>query len=207
MLQNGIFNIVKISYKYPKTEAYVFNDIIHSFNKKDMVGIYGSNGSGKTTFLNCISGILKPTSGKIILNGKDIDKRKNDIAVITDNSILFPYLTLQDNISFFMAFHKKTFSIEERDELIIKYDLTKHINKYIHASSKGMIKKTQIVIALLMKPSIIIADEPFDGLDEQSQLFLMEDLFNQSNNHGTICVFSDHNLEKLKKNTTKIIYF
>lgn len=204
MLNN--LKIIDLTFSYHKSASPVFSNLNYEFNSGDIVGLYGRNGSGKTTLLNCLSSYYKPTKGGIIINGEKIDKDRKDIAIISAHVDLFEYLDIVDNIKFFLEFYQQTYNKIEISDLLEKYKLTDYKNRYVFEASKGMLKKTQIIIALLLKPKLLLGDEPIDGLDEESQLTFFDDIKMFSNQYGTIVIYSLHDLRLLKKTTNKIIF-
>ena len=135
-------------------------------------GLIGSNGAGKSTTINCITGLLNPDSGAINLFGKDfkveeieIKKRMGILYENTDD--LFIYLKGEEHLHFVgkvYGLDKET--IEKRiDDLFAYFDLESHRQMLIESYSKGMKKKIALASILLHDPEFIILDEPFEGLD------------------------------------------
>ena len=171
----------------------------------DIVGLIGKNGSGKTTLLNCMSGFFKPTTGSILLNNIGLDKSRRDIAVIVDHFDMFEYLTIEDNISFFLEFYKKKYLNSELYKYLEKYELINYRKLYAFEASKGMLKKMQIIISLLLNPILLLGDEPINDVDENNQKHFFDDIKALSNKNSSIIIFSLHNLDIIKKHTNKII--
>jgi ABC-type multidrug transport system ATPase subunit len=140
------------------------------------------------------------------LNDKVPDDCRRDIAIINNETDLIEYLTLEDNIKFFMDFYHILYWKDQYNLFLDKYEINNHKGKYVFESSEGMLRKTMIIIALLMKPKLFLADEPIDSLDERSREIFFSDIKDLSHNFGTIPVFSLHNEQLLIERCTHIIY-
>ncbi len=206
-MQTTYFEITDIYFKYRKAQDYILNGLSFSFSGNSIIGIYGDNGTGKTTFLNCISGVYKIEKGEITLNGKNIEKNRNNIFFIPNESILFPYLTLYDNIIFFMDYFGKSLDKNRFEHFIDRYNLKQQINTYAAQASSGMLKKTLIIIALLFEPQIFIADELFNGLDEKAKSSIIDDIKRYVADNDSIAILSVHNNMFLQSISTEIIDF
>lgn len=199
-------SLSNLSFSFEKKSEYIFNNLNYEFISGDIVGIHGYNGSGKTTLLNCLSGYYKPTKGKVTYNNLLPDKCRKDISFISNDMDLIEYLNLEDNIRFFLKFYGKSCSDDEISNYLGKYDLLINKNKYVFEASSGMIKKVQIIISLLINPKFLLADEPTNYIDSQSERIFFNNIFNLQKDFGTIFIFSSHDLEMLKKTCNHIIY-
>ena len=198
--------ILDLTFKYYEETQPIFSGINYDFISGDIVGIYGYNGSGKTTLLNCLSGYYKPKSGSVLLNNLSPDRCRKEIAIINAAMDLFEYMTLEDNIKFFLEFYSKRSDKKEIMQFLDKYEIFDHKDKYVFEASNGMLKKTQIIIALLLKPKLLLADEPLNSLDEKSQVQFFKDIEKLKRENHSISVFSLHNKELVKEHCNQIIY-
>jgi ABC-type multidrug transport system ATPase subunit len=203
-MENSL-KIKDVTFKFKSSSRNILNDLNYNYISGDIVGIYGINGSGKTTLLNCLSGFYTPTTGEILINGNKPDNQRSSIAIIPADIDLIDYLTIEDNVKFFMEFYGLNIEHGNYNALLIKYGLKNHASKYVFEASKGMLRKTQIVISILMKPKILLADEPLDGLDEHSKEIFFEDMNELSTQHSTIILYSLHDEKLLNANCNKII--
>lgn len=169
--------------------------------------IMGRSGSGKTTLLSLIAGILKPTSGKIIIDGTDIFKledktlsffRNRKIGMIFQFPSLFPSLNVDDNIRLPLYLHKtKDNKFKDAENLLKTVGLIEKKNSYPHELSMGQIRRVAIARALITNPSFILADEPTSDLDEATEEEVME-LIKEFHTDGTTILMATHNSD-LKK--------
>lgn len=151
----------------------------------EFVGIMGPSGSGKTTLLNCISTIDNVTTGKIIINEKDITRlkekdlekfRQNELGFVFQDFNLLDTLTAYENIALSLTIKgEKTSLIDEKIKNIAKYlEIEKVLDKYPYQMSGGQKQRVASARAIVKDPSIILADEPTGALDSKSSKLLLE---------------------------------
>ncbi len=204
-MANTHLKIDNLSFSYNKKLPPVFSNIYHDFYNGDIVGLVGKNGSGKTTLLNCLSGLYHPTSGKITLNNIEVEKVRSDISIISSKFDMFDYLSIEDNIKFFLEFYGKKYEQFALINYMKKYELMEYRKTFVFEASKGMLKKTQIITSLLLKPKILLADEPTESLDEKSKQIFFNDIKELSREHGVIIIYTLHDINLITKNSNKII--
>ena len=177
-----------------------------SFNVKggEIVGFIGPNGSGKTTTMKLLTGIIKPDKGKIVVNGfnirEDPIKAKESIGYIADSPDMFlrlkgtEFLQLIGDI-----YHVPTEDRKERIETLSeKFGLTDALSSPMMSYSHGMRQKIMVIAALLHKPPVWILDEPMVGLDPKSA-FELKQLMRDHTKEGNAVFFSTHVLEVAEK--------
>lgn len=172
-------NIYK-TYKQADGETEVLSDINLTIEEGEFVAIVGFTGSGKTTLVNLINGLIKPTSGEVLFKGEPVSGTSHERGVIFQNYSLLPWLTVGQNV--FMAvkeaFPKKSKS--ELNQLVADYvemvSLTPAINKRPKELSGGMRQRVAVARALVMKPEMIIMDEPLGALDALTRGNLQDEI-------------------------------
>lgn len=153
----------------------------------EFLGIMGASGSGKTTLLNCIATMLKPTSGKIILRGKDIsgfrgrelsEYRGKEIGYLFQEFELLDNMTARENIVLPLAIHGISVQKAETDlnTLASMFDITEVLDKFPAQMSGGQKQRVAAARALISKPDIILADEPTGALDSKNSKILLDKL-------------------------------
>lgn len=177
-----------------------------SFNvaKGEFVGIMGASGSGKTTLLNCISTIDRVTSGKIIINNKDITKlkgnalnkfRREELGFIFQDFNLLDTLTAYENIAIALTIQKvNSKEIDKRvKDIAQKLDITQILNKYPYQVSGGQKQRIASARAIITNPQLVLADEPTGALDSKSARQLLEnfEVLNQKLNATILMVTHD----------------
>lgn len=146
----------------------VIDDISLSINKGEIVSILGPSGSGKTTLLNLILGLTETDSGQIFCDGQDIttvSMKKRAFNIVFQDYALFPNLTVEKNIRYGLRNKQEVSSEEEVQDLINLLDIRKHLNKSISQLSGGQKQRVALARTLVMKPKILLLDEPLSALD------------------------------------------
>ncbi len=190
-------------------ELQAIDGISLSIPPGTIYALIGPNGSGKTTIANCIVGLLKPDSGKVLIRSIDIQKEpikaKRLFSYVSDNPAIYPYLTGYEFLRLTAKLHG--FTKEETDSRIkelenlfpIKDILTTTTDGY----SRGNIEKTAFLAAILPKPTIIIIDEPIVGLDPDSVKILGDALIKFAKAGGSVLI-STHTLNFAKTYAQKV---
>lgn len=174
-------NIYK-TYGQGDNETEVLSNINLKIEEGEFVAIVGFTGSGKTTLVNLINGLIQPTSGEVLCKGKPVVGTSHERGVIFQNYSLLPWLTVGQNV--FMAvkeaFPKKSKSA--LNEIVANYvemvSLTPAINKRPKELSGGMRQRVAVARALAMKPEMIIMDEPLGALDALTRGNLQDEILN-----------------------------
>lgn len=164
----------------------VLDDIDLAVSKGEIITVVGPSGCGKTTLLRLVLGQEFPTKGTIRLEGKRVGLPDATRGIVYQKYSLYPHLSVLDNVLMgprlsMGMWDKRKKSSELRDEAFFylrKVDLAEHSHKYPHELSGGMRQRVAIAQSLIMKPKILLMDEPFGALDpgtrENMQLFLLE---------------------------------
>ncbi|TVZ16069.1 ABC transporter ATP-binding protein [Maribacter sp. MAR_2009_72] len=174
-------NIYK-SYGYGDNVTNVLSNINLTIEEGEFVAIVGFTGSGKTTLVNLINGLLKPTSGEVLFKGAPVVGTSHERGVIFQNYSLLPWLTVGQNI--YMAV-KEAFPQENKMALrqrvkdyVAMVSLSPAINKRPKELSGGMRQRVAVARALAMKPEMIIMDEPLGALDALTRGNLQDEILN-----------------------------
>ncbi len=168
-------NISNLSKSYDgKTHA--LNDLNLSIPKGEIFGFLGPNGSGKTTTIRILNGILTATSGHAEILGKSLNENRLELhrlcGVMTESSSCYENLTVEENLIFFGRMHSMEEKLlKERSDFTLKrLDLLDIRSKKVKALSTGMRKRVSLAIALIHNPQILFLDEPTSGLDPENAL-------------------------------------
>jgi len=152
----------------------------------EVFGLLGPNGAGKTTSINMMVGLLKPTSGKVYIEGHEVKAHspvvKAKVGVCPQNIVLWPYLTAKENLVFMADMYEvpRSVSSERADKLLAGLQLTDKTNARASALSGGMKRRLNLAMALIHDPEIVLLDEPSPGLDPQTRLVLWDYIQNIS---------------------------
>ncbi len=182
------------------------NDVDFSIDAGEFVMIEGESGSGKTTFLNLLTGLTAPTSGTVVVEGKDlkdcsdreISRIRNDrIKYIPQGESLLAALTVRENILFPFTIGGQSKPLEERiTEVSEMLGITDLLDEYPSELSGGEMRRATIARAVINKPSLIIADEPTGSLDSVNTSKVM-DIFRNIASEGTAVIVVTHQRETL----------
>lgn len=172
-----IKNIKKTFHK-TKTESLTVLDHINiSIKTGQFVSLLGPSGCGKSTLLSLIAGLTRPTKGEIYVEDKKVNKAGKDKGVVFQQAALFPWLSIRDNVLFPLSHIKNK---EKRISIAEKYiqmvQLTKFKHHFPHELSGGMKQRVAIARVLAMNPQLLLMDEPFGALDEQTRHVLQVEL-------------------------------
>lgn len=200
-------NLVK-TYGQSDNTVNAVDGISLSVNKGEFVAIVGASGSGKSTLLHLLGGVDRPTSGKIFIDGNEINSMNNDkLAVFRRRQIgivyqfynLIPILTVEENISLPCDLDGNK-PDKERMALILKslglYDRRNHLPNEL---SGGQQQRTSIARALINNPAILLADEPTGNLDSKSTEEIMSILKMSNRDFNQTIIMITHNLEIAKE--------
>lgn len=149
-------------------ETTVLENINLEIEAGEIVSILGQSGSGKTTLLNLILGLEEPSAGEIYFNEKRITHtlmEKRPFNIVFQDYALFPNLTAYQNLTYGLRNKKDCSTKAEVDELIQLLNLEKHLDKPIHQLSGGQKQRVALGRTLVMKPQLLLLDEPLSALD------------------------------------------
>lgn len=197
-----MIELKNISKKYGDFNAVKNIDL--KINKGEVFGFLGPNGAGKTTTLKMITGILKSTSGDILINGFDTTKNsieaKNQFGFVPDSPDIFLKLTGIEYLNFIADIYNVNKEDREKiiEELTEQFEMKSALNDKIQSYSHGMRQKIVITGVLLHKPPLWILDEPMTGLDPKSA-HILKIMMREHVDEGNTVLFSTHVLEVAEK--------
>ena len=149
-------------------DKVIFEDLSLKINKGEIVSILGPSGCGKTTLLHMILGLTDISGGRIAYNGEDITRvsmRQRGFNSIAQDYAIFPNLNVKQNIEYGLRNNPNVSTQQEVNELIDLLDIKAYLNKYIHQLSGHQKQRVVLARTLVMKPKILLLDEPLSALD------------------------------------------
>lgn len=180
----------------------VVNDVSFEINKGEVVCLLGPNGAGKTTTFYMVVGLVKPHSGKIFLDGKDIStwpmnvRAKAGIGYLPQEASIFRKLNVEDNIKLVLEMNDKL-TVDEKsrklEELLSEFGVLKLRHESAVSLSGGERRRVELARALAASPDFILLDEPFTGIDPIAIGEIKENIKKLSDDKGLGVLITDHN--------------
>ncbi|MDT8861250.1 ABC transporter ATP-binding protein [Alkalihalobacillus sp. MEB130] len=177
------------------------NNLSLEVPKNEMFGFLGANGAGKTTTFRMILGLLDPTAGSITWDGQEINyTTTNKIGYLPEERGLYPKMKVSDQIIYLARLRgmKKQDILNELDMWLDRFNVPEYKNKKIEELSKGNQQKIQFIASVIHKPTLLILDEPFSGLDPVN-VELLKEAVKDLKESGTTIVFSSHRMEHVEE--------
>ncbi|WP_077074898.1 ABC transporter ATP-binding protein [Aedoeadaptatus urinae] len=199
------------SFKRGSNTLFAVKNVNFTLKEGDFVNIIGRSGSGKSTFLNLLSGLLKPTEGKIFAKGKnisdfsdrEISKYRNEIIGFVPQSLgTLPNLNVLENVSLPYYLFKRDESAYEKAAMLLDLMGILHLkDDFPKNLSGGELKRVLIARSMINSPELLILDEPTSDLDKNTTMEIM-DLLKKINSKGTALIIVTHELDILKYGNT-----
>ncbi len=193
--KNSVISVNSLSKAF--TTRLVLNNIDLEIGRAESVCICGVNGAGKSTLLRIIAGLLQPDQGSVRLCGynvrKDPEKAKPQVGVIAHKSMVYPNLTVFENLSFFANLYGVKNGAARVEGLLEEIGLFSYRYDKAGILSRGLLQRLAIARALVHKPAVLLADEPFTGLDAEARQHLVTILASFADNGGTL-VMTTHDV-------------
>ena len=189
-------------------------DVSFSVKKGDLVCLLGPSGCGKTTILNMLAGLLNPTSGDILFDGKsvvNVAPKDRQIGYVFQNYALYPHMTVLQNVMFPLTVGKQKMPKDKAKEIAANYMETTQITELANQKpgnlSGGQQQRVAIARALVQQPKILLMDEPLSNLDARLRLKIREEIRNLVKKVGITTLFVTHDQEEALSIGDKIILF
>ena len=185
-------------YKGTNGEITAIDHVNLSVEESEFVMIVGPSGCGKTTLINMIGGLDKATSGKVILDGHEVEGPGPDRGMVFQGYSLFPWLTVKKNVEFGLKMRKvpKEERAKKADEYIKLVGLEGFENALPKQLSGGMKQRVAIARTLANEPQMLLMDEPFGALDAQTRVVMQELLSKISRETKTTILFITHDIDE-----------
>lgn len=198
---------IEKKYNTRKGEVVALNGVNFDIKENEFICVIGPSGCGKSTLLNIIAGLLEPTAGQILIDGKPIQGTGTDRGVVFQQYALFPWLTVKKNVEFGLKL--KGLSKDECDSIAMKYlkmvELEKFADSYPKELSGGMKQRVAIARAYAMNPEVLLMDEPFGALDAQTRTQLQTELLKAWQEENKTCFFVTHDIEEAIVLATRVV--
>lgn len=195
--QDNIAEVRELT-KFYGEDIHALDSINLGFPRGQMTTLLGPSGCGKTTMLKIIAGLLEPTSGQVLINGKEVTGPGPERAFVFQDFALLPWATVLRNVAF--GLELKGTPKAEREEKARHYidevGLVGFENKYPHELSGGMRQRVGLARALVVNADVLLMDEPFSAVDEQNRRKFQEDLLRLLAGENKSVIFVTHSIEE-----------
>ena len=195
----NIIELIDLTKKYRGLTAV--NSVSLSVPEGIIFGFLGPNGAGKTTTLKMMAGILKPTGGRVVINGMDLAENPSGVkkcsGFIPDRPYIYEKLTGREFLTFtggLYGLNQKSFLGRRIDELLELFDLSHWADELVESYSHGMKQRLVMCSSLVHDPKVLIVDEPMVGLDPRGAR-LVKDIFRDEAGRGKTVFVSPHSLD------------
>lgn len=167
-------------------------------DEHEIVSLLGPSGCGKSTILNLIAGFATPTTGDILVDGKQVGGIKPDRLVVFQSPTLFPWLTVMDNVTFGPRMRGEAAPTYKplAEKVVSDVGLERFRDHFPYQLSGGMKQRAQIARALINRPEILLLDEPFGALDAQTRLEMQLLLLSIWDQYRCTIIFITHDVEE-----------
>ena len=205
-MQNSI-EVINLSKSYKSKQAV--NNINFKINENEIIGLLGPNGCGKTTTIGMILGLLKPTSGQVLINGVDIEKNK--ISLLHKMNFISPYielpkkLTVKQNLTVYGKLYNINNLNDRIDYLSSKLRLNNLLDKITGELSSGQKNRASLAKALINEPTVLLLDEPTASLDPETGDFVRTFLENYKKEKKISVLLASHNMDEVKRLCSSVL--
>ena len=205
-MSNSI-EVINLSKKYKSKEAV--NNINFKINENEIVGLLGPNGCGKTTTIGMILGLLKPSYGKVLINGHEIEKKR--VNLLGQLNFISPYielpkkLTVKQNLEVYARLYDVKNLNEKIDYLSEKLKLKNMLNKITGELSSGQKNRVSLAKSIINDPSVLLLDEPTASLDPETGDYIRGFLEEYQNEKKASIVIASHNMLEVERLCSSVL--
>lgn len=198
---------INLTYQTLKTETEAIKNTSLTISEGEFVSIVGPSGCGKTTILSMISGLLKPTSGEILLCDEPVTKVSTNVGYMLQRDNLFEWLNVNQNVNIGVKINhnKNCLTKEKIQDLISKYGLAGFEKSKPSELSGGMRQRVSLIRTLALNPKILLLDEPFSALDYQTRLSVQNDIHSIIKSENKTAILVTHDISEAVVMSDKVV--
>jgi NitT/TauT family transport system ATP-binding protein len=204
-----VFENVSVEFPSKAGPIRVVDDVSYAIRDREFVSVIGPSGCGKTTTMNLAAGFLKPTSGRVLLDGKPIAGPGPDRGVMFQDYGVFPWLTVRDNIAFGLGLAANQGHRAQREEIVNRYmrlmGLADFADAWPKTLSGGMRQRLALARAYAVKPEFLLMDEPFGALDAQTRSAMQDLLLEVLREEEKTVMLITHSVEEAVYLSSRIV--
>lgn len=200
-------NEVCLSYFTLKQETEALRNIHLSIEQGEFISIVGPSGCGKSSLLTLISGMVKPTKGKVIIDGQEVSGTSPKVGYMLQHDHLFEWRDILSNLIVGAEIRKMDLEKAERKamELMERYGLGGFAHHSPSQLSGGMRQRVALIRTLVAEPDILLLDEPFYALDYQTRLTLADEIFSIIKDQGKTAILVTHDISEAISMTDRVM--
>ena len=198
---------IYMNYHTLTAETIALMDISFTVENGEFVSIVGPSGCGKSTLLNIISGLIKPSSGEIYIDGEIQNGYSEKLGYMFQKDQLFEWLTVLENVSLGLKIKKKLNdeSKKKLEKLLKNYNLWDFKDHYPRQLSGGMRQRVALIRTLALDPEVLLLDEPFSALDYQTRLNVSDEIFEIIKREGKTALMLTHDISEALSMSSRVI--
>ncbi|MGO9116269.1 MAG: ABC transporter ATP-binding protein [Desulfomonilaceae bacterium] len=209
-MEKGIsIECVHMTYSGITGTVEALRDVDFDIDPGEFICVVGPSGCGKTTLLNVVAGFLQPTSGRVLMDDREISGPGPDRGVVFQQYAIFPWLTVRENIEFGLKLKNNRGSAGQIREIanyfIDLVGLNQFRDSYPKELSGGMKQRVAIARSYAVNPEVLLMDEPFGALDAQSRQFMQEALLGILAKERKTVIFITHGVEEAAFLSTRVV--
>jgi len=201
---------IHLSFDNKDLEIIILRNLNLKVKEGDFVAITGASGSGKTSLLRAICGLETPNEGQIILDNSiifnkevSIPTEKRNIGLVIQEKVLFPHMNTRQNIEFGISKSKNRSELSS--DIMKKLKIQKLSEKYPHQLSGGESQRVALARSIVMRPKLLLLDEPFSGLDTELKTTIYPVIKTILEENNITCLMVTHDLEEVKALADKLL--
>ena len=199
---NNLVELIGVSKSYDK-QKFAVDNVTLSLPKGKIIGLLGPNGSGKTTLIKMMNGLLRPTAGKILINGKQVGpETKARVAYLPDRTYLTSNQTILQILDFFVDFYED-FSKEKAFAMLASLGIDP--KSRMKNLSKGTKEKVQLILVMSRNADLYILDEPIAGVDPAARDYILRTIIDNYNPEATVLI-STHLISDIEQVLDEVIF-
>lgn len=198
---------IYMNYHTLENETKALVSISFNIEEGEFLSIVGPSGCGKSTLLNIISGLIPPSSGKVLINNVNIAEKKPQIGYMFQKDNLFEWLTVWDNVILGLKIKKRITedNLKNVESLLHSYGLWEFKGHHPKQLSGGMRQKVALIRTLSINPDVLILDEPFSAIDYQTRLNLNDEVFKILKKEKKTTIMVTHDLSEAISMSNRIL--
>jgi len=208
--KNVVLKLDNVSKSFAKVETeevtHALTSVTTTMESGEFISLVGPSGCGKSTMLRLVAGLIPPTTGKLTVNGKEIEKPGPDRGMMFQKATLFPWLTVKDNIAFSLKMQGKLKDNEDKVENMIKViGLEGFREDYPAQLSGGMAQRVALVRSLINEPPILLLDEPLGALDAFTRMNMQDEILKIWQEKQQLAIMVTHDVDEAIYMGTRVL--